>query len=313
MATHSLNSFLNHIHIVMVNTTLPANIGSAARAMKTMGISQLTVVNPKHPIDDTAIAHAAGAQDVLNSIKQTQTLTEALADSSLVFATSSRQRSLPWPLFNLEAGANIAIQHHAHQSATLQSSSTAHDHTGDDNDKNNDGHADHPASQPPSAHLPTPKVQTHKPLISIVFGREDRGLTNEELALANYHVTIPANPNYGVLNVASAVQVVCYAFRAQAENHYDNTPNSYHAHNMAVSLRTQWDEPAASHAQMQQLQDKFMDTLTLLDLYDPSNPRNTPKRVQRLMARLQLDTKEYNLLRAALARTLRLGVQSESK
>jgi tRNA (cytidine32/uridine32-2'-O)-methyltransferase len=39
------------------------------------------------------------------------------------------------------------------------------------------------------------------------FGREDRGLTNEELALANYHVTIPVNTDYGVLNVAQAIQV----------------------------------------------------------------------------------------------------------
>ena len=45
------------------------------------------------------------------------------------------------------------------------------------------------------------------------FGREDRGLTNEELALANYHLTIPVNSDYGVLNVAQAIQVVCYELR----------------------------------------------------------------------------------------------------
>ncbi len=49
--------------------------------------------------------------------------------------------------------------------------------------------------------------------IAIVFGREDRGLTNEELALANYHLTIPVNSDYGVLNVAQAIQVVCYELR----------------------------------------------------------------------------------------------------
>ncbi|KAA2284400.1 RNA methyltransferase, partial [Acinetobacter sp. AB118710] len=46
--------------------------------------------------------------------------------------------------------------------------------------------------------------------VAVVFGREDRGLTNEELAMANYHVTIPVNTDYGVLNVAQAIQVICY-------------------------------------------------------------------------------------------------------
>ena len=58
----TLAAFLAGIRIVMVNTTLPANIGSAARAMHTMGLTQLTVVSPKLPIDEDAYAHAAGAK-----------------------------------------------------------------------------------------------------------------------------------------------------------------------------------------------------------------------------------------------------------
>ena len=55
-----LAAFLAGIRIVMVNTTLPANIGSAARAMHTMGLTQLTVVAPKLPIDEDAYAHVSG-------------------------------------------------------------------------------------------------------------------------------------------------------------------------------------------------------------------------------------------------------------
>lgn len=60
---------LSHVRIVMVNTTLPANIGSALRAMKTMGLSQLVLVAPKtypHPDID---ALAAGAVDLIPQIK----------------------------------------------------------------------------------------------------------------------------------------------------------------------------------------------------------------------------------------------------
>ena len=46
--------------------------------------------------------------------------------------------------------------------------------------------------------------------VAILFGREDRGLTNDELQRCNLHVHIPANEDYPVLNVAMAVQVVCY-------------------------------------------------------------------------------------------------------
>ena len=46
--------------------------------------------------------------------------------------------------------------------------------------------------------------------VSILFGREDRGLTNEELQMANKHLIIPADPEYPVLNIAMSTQVVCY-------------------------------------------------------------------------------------------------------
>jgi tRNA (cytidine32/uridine32-2'-O)-methyltransferase len=49
--------------------------------------------------------------------------------------------------------------------------------------------------------------------VAVVFGREDRGLTNEELHKCNYHVHIPANPDYSSLNLATAVQVICYEIR----------------------------------------------------------------------------------------------------
>ena len=84
----------------MVNTTLPANIGSAARAMLTMGLTDLVVVDPKLPIDEDSMAHAAGAKSVLANCTVVDSLEEALADCHLVFAASSRQRHIPRPVVN---------------------------------------------------------------------------------------------------------------------------------------------------------------------------------------------------------------------
>ena len=66
-SARAVNDYLDCLQVVMVNTTLPANIGSAARAMHTMGLSRLTVVNPKLPIDETSVSHAAGGSEVLSS------------------------------------------------------------------------------------------------------------------------------------------------------------------------------------------------------------------------------------------------------
>src|SRR5690606_23895148 len=49
--------------------------------------------------------------------------------------------------------------------------------------------------------------------VAVLFGREDRGLTNEELQRCNLHVHIPANPDYSSLNLAMAVQVITYELR----------------------------------------------------------------------------------------------------
>ncbi len=59
-----VSDYLSCLQVVMVNTTLPANIGSAARAMHTMGLSHLTVVDPKLPIDETSVSHAAGGNEI---------------------------------------------------------------------------------------------------------------------------------------------------------------------------------------------------------------------------------------------------------
>ncbi|QNS14363.1 tRNA (cytosine(32)/uridine(32)-2'-O)-methyltransferase TrmJ [Mannheimia bovis] len=87
-------NILDNIHIILVETSLPANIGSAARAMKTMGLSQLRLVSPKLPIDEQAEALAAGAKDVLDNTQIYATFDEAIADCQLVIGTSARLRHL---------------------------------------------------------------------------------------------------------------------------------------------------------------------------------------------------------------------------
>ncbi|WP_435952558.1 tRNA (cytosine(32)/uridine(32)-2'-O)-methyltransferase TrmJ [Dryocola sp. BD626] len=91
---------LDNVRIVLVETSHTGNMGSVARAMKTMGLTNLWLVNPLVKPDSQAIALAAGASDVIGDAKIVDTLDEALTGCSLVVGTSARSRTLPWPMLD---------------------------------------------------------------------------------------------------------------------------------------------------------------------------------------------------------------------
>ena len=279
--SHTVNDYLPCVQVVMVNTTLPANIGSAARAMHTMGLSRLTVVDPKLPIDDTSVSHAAGGSDLLSSAIIAPTLESAIADCQLVFAASSRSRHLPRPVVTPTQAAKIMLDFIDKQSTI-------------------NGHDSNTA-----------------PNIAILFGREDRGLTNEELAYADYHIQIDANPAYPVLNVASAVQVIASFIYAYAQTHIqaDSEVNdiaqvtdnleTLEQGMLNTYMRQQWDEPAITQQQLQLLTERTTALMVQRKLADSENLKSLPSRLSRLGSRIQLDQKEYQLLSALLAKLLK--------
>ena len=93
MATPALASSSN-IRIVLVGTQHPGNIGSAARAMKTMGLSRLVLVAPERAPDADSYALAAGADDVLAAAVTHETLADAIADCRLVLGCTARSRRI---------------------------------------------------------------------------------------------------------------------------------------------------------------------------------------------------------------------------
>ena len=106
-----LASPLSRIRVVLSRTSHPGNIGAAARAMKTMGLSQLVLVSPRYFPDPQAEAMAAGATDVLESARVCATLEEALAGTVFATAMTARRRELATePLWIREAMAEVAAQ-----------------------------------------------------------------------------------------------------------------------------------------------------------------------------------------------------------
>ncbi|MBP6114263.1 MAG: RNA methyltransferase [Acinetobacter sp.] len=257
----AVSAHLSHVRIVMVNTTLPANIGSALRAMKTMGLCKLVLVSPKtypHPDID---ALAAGATDLIEQIEIVETLEDAIKDCHIVFGTSARSRTIPWPLLDARPAAQKSMK------AVLQEQQE----------------------------------------IAVIFGREDRGLTNEELALANFHVTIPVNTEYGVLNVAQAIQIICYEMRMAATELMEHQVDDKATMKVTEDDAMEWDEPLVTHEQMEQFYPHIQKMLEEIEFLDPKNPRLLPLRLRRLFGRIQLDRMEYHLLRGIFSRVQALN------
>jgi TrmH family RNA methyltransferase len=226
------------IRIVLVGTTHPGNIGATARAMKTMGLSQLYLVRPKQFPCAEATARASGADDLLARARVSAHLDHALADCTLVCGASARSRTIAWPALEARACAAAVV------SEALQGS------------------------------------------VAVVFGPEHSGLSNEDLERCHYLVQIPTDPDYRSLNLAAAVQLVCYEIFLAARG---ETPPT----DAGASLYATADE-------MERFYHELERALTSSGFLDPSNPRKLMRRLRRLFNRARPDKQEYNILRGML-------------
>jgi TrmH family RNA methyltransferase len=225
--------------IVLVETSHPGNIGASARAMKTMGLADLTLVAPGEFPSAEATARASGADDVLARARVVATLSEAIADCGFIVGASARLRSLPWPTVDPRACA---------RSIRAQAASTP---------------------------------------VALVFGPEHSGLTNEDLGRCHQLVNIPANPEYASLNLAMAVQVLCYELRMA---YVDGSP-----------VTEEREAPPASAEELEGLHRHLDTVLSAAGFLNPDHPRQLKLRLRRIFNRSQLDRNEVNILRGMLA------------
>ena len=124
--------------------------------------------------------------------------------------------------------------------------------------------------------------------VAIVFGREDRGLTNEELGLCNFHVHIPSDPEYSSLNLSQAVQILAYEIRLSYLQ--DRNVNEEY-----------WDVELANNEQTERLINHMDELMQEVDFYDVENPRKLLVRVRRFFKRSKIDVMEANIFRGLFA------------
>jgi TrmH family RNA methyltransferase len=236
---------LNNIRIVLIETSHPGNIGSAARAMLTMGLTDLYLVKPVHHPNEQSVAMSSGATKVLDQAKIVDSLQEAIADCHRVIGTSARdQRSVQWPLMDARTCGEFIAE------------------------------------------------QSTESKTAIVFGRESSGLTNEELELCQFLVSIPVNPDFSSLNIASAVQVLSYECKMAS-----NLVPQSNANSSENPLLATMDEMEAFYQHLQT-------TLIKIRYLDAKEPRLLMRKLRCLYGRIQMTRQELGILRGVLSATL---------
>ena len=234
---------LGRVRVVMVGTTDSGNIGAAARAMKVMGLSQLHLVRPQNFPSARATARAAGADDLLARAKICDSLDVAVADCTMVFATSARSRKAPWRVLSpAMAAAEIA---------------------------SNSGSS------------------------ALVFGPEHSGLANADLDLSHALVRIPAVADFSSLNVAAAVQILCYELALAIVG--SPQPESGSGSTVPASM----DELEAFYQHLEQ-------SLHHIGFMRTGEGGSLMRRMRVLFARAMPDANELRMLRGVLSAILKL-------
>ncbi len=131
--------------------------------------------------------------------------------------------------------------------------------------------------------------------IAILFGRESRGLKNEELQKCHYHVNIPTGEAYSSLNLAMAVQVICYEI-LQSSRRQEGQAETFYGDTEAEN----WDMEYATAQDMEHLFEHLEQTLVQVNFHDPDNPRQLMTRLRRMLNRIRPDQMEVNILRGFL-------------
>lgn len=124
--------------------------------------------------------------------------------------------------------------------------------------------------------------------IALIFGRENSGLKNHELDLCHYLLRIPCNPEYSSLNLAAAVQVVCYELFVATGVEFSS------------SIGDRGEEPLATAEQMEGFYRHLLQTMADIGFLHPERSKSIMRRLRRLFNRAQLDTKELDILRGIL-------------
>ena len=233
---------------VLINTSHAGNVGAAARALKVMGFDELVLVKPRWANvlrREETIQRASGALDILNNARIVETLDEALDGMTCLCATAMTPRDFGPPVTTPRAHFESLFK--------------------------NGGAADQPKDQSPHGGM------------AFLFGSERFGMQNEDVYRCHVCLSIPTNPQFGSLNLASAIQVIAYEWRLALGG-----------------FAVQAAAPVGELADAQQLGGMLQHlerALVAIGFLDPAAPKKLMPRLNQLFNRAAPTQEEIHILR----------------
>jgi len=255
---------LNHIRIVLVEPAGPLNVGSVARVMKNFGLDQLVLVRPRcDRHDPESLQMAVHARDLLDQAKIVESLPQALIGVERAIATTGEIHDTPTPL---EPPRQVL-----------------------------------PWLLPPNPSDPSAQPEGTTFQSALIFGREDHGLSTQELHYAQRLLQIPSDPGYTSLNLAQAVAVCCYELSQSASlnptERLSNLPSP--AIQTTVAEPSAEDRPATLEA-LEGYYEQCESLLLEIGYLLPHTALSRMKRFRRLYHRAQPSDREVKMLRGIL-------------
>lgn len=259
-----------HTRFILIETSHAGNVGATARAMKVMGFEDLVLVKPRWSNvlrREETIQRASGALDVLQNARIVDALDDALEGITHVCATAMTPRDFGPP----------TVEPRGHFASLLENGL----------DDEADGHPQNKIQNDPSA-LKHPQKG-----VAFLFGSERYGMRNEDVYRCHACIRIPTNPQFGSLNLASAVQVLAYEWRLALGGF--------------VSTEQMDAPPIPELADAQQIAGLLLhwqEALTAIDFLDPNSPKKLMPRLHQLLNRAGLTQEEVHILRGIAKATL---------
>lgn len=245
---------------ILIDTSHAGNVGGTARAMKVMGFEDLVLVNPRFPNvlhRDETIQRASGALDVLKNARVVAHLDDALEGMTHLCATAMIARDFGPP-------TRTPREHMARLAQELRS--------------------------------PTPDQSPPHSGVAFLFGSERFGMKNEDVYRCHVALSIPSNPSFGSLNLASAVQLLAYEWRT-ALGGFGPGAELSHLVSAQLAAPIERSDTRADAQALAGLLKHWEESLIKIGFLDPLAPKKLIPRLQQLFNRAQLTQEEVHILR----------------
>ncbi len=271
---------------ILINTSHAGNVGAAARAMKTMGFTDMVLVAPRWANvlrREETIQRASGALDVLNNARIVETLDEALDGMTHLCATAMTPRDFGPPTRGPREHFELLLK--------------------DDQFRQQIRRLE-PDLTPKTDELTNSEAETAVAAsgMGFLFGSERFGMSNDDVYRCNVALSIPTNPKFGSLNLGAAIQLIAYEWRMTLGGFEDEASTVPVLSPSKGSARTEGAgrtdiRELADAAQVTGMLQHWEKSLADIGFLDPAAPKKLMPRLNQLFNRAALSPEEIHILR----------------